>query len=77
MDKRTEQMIELYHQGKTLASIGQIFTLSRQRVQQILSRAGVVRRNPGKRKKIPVSSKASETGKKVVGNNTGGGNEKK
>jgi hypothetical protein len=44
---RPEQMARQYHEGLTLAEVGKAHGISRQRVHQLLKKAGVPRRPTG------------------------------
>ena len=48
--EREAVMAQLYRDGKTLQDVADVFGLTRERVRQILARAGVVRRGRGRSK---------------------------
>ena len=51
-DSRLENMAYLYTHGKTLAEIGSVYSLSRERVRQILEKTGITRNDGGQNVRI-------------------------
>lgn len=47
--EREAVMSRLYQSGKTLQEVGEVFCLTRERVRQILKRAGTQTRSAGRR----------------------------